>query len=229
MTTEVRRTATFNHLENTTAFDVIYKKADSISVSITAEENLIEYILTETRDNILTIKTLPGTRCFDYTDRPVITVTGPNLTGAVLTGSGNMIADEISGETVSIKLTGSGDLNAESVITGNLFVTLSGSGDLNIGDASCENSDLLITGSGSIELNGVCDSGKLKITGSGNINSSDFTIGAALITISGSGNAFTTVAFSLTGILSGSGNIYVRGNPSITQTVTGSGRIIKYK
>ena len=164
MTTEVRRTGTFNQLENTTAFDVIYKKADSVNVSITGEKNLLDYIRTETRDNILTIRTLPGTVCFDYTDRPVITVTGPNLRGAILTGSGNMIADEMSGEIVSIKLTGSGDLIAESVITGDLLVTLSGSGDLKIDDASCENSDLLTTGSGSIDLSGVCDSGELKIT-----------------------------------------------------------------
>jgi hypothetical protein len=229
MATELRRTGEFNHLENTTAFDVIYKKADSISVSITAEENLLEYILTETRDNNLIIKTQPGTVCFDYTDRPVITVTSPNLRGATLTGSGNMIADEMSGEIVSIKLTGSGDLNTESVITGDLLATLTGSGNLKINGASCDNSDLLITGSGSIDLNGVSDSGEFKITGSGNINSSGFTLGTALITISGSGNAFTTVTSSLSGVLTGSGNIYVRGNPTITQTVTGSGRIIKYK
>jgi hypothetical protein len=226
---ETRRVTSFNQIENSTSFDIIYRNADTLGISISAEQNILDYIETNVYDNCLEIRTSPGSICLDYTERPVITVTSPSLKKVINSGSGEFLAGRMSGETVYIKLSGSGDISVENIIGNNIDLTLSGSGDIEIKESSCSNSDCLLSGSGNISINGDCEDAHLKITGSGNIYSSDFVTNSASIIISGSGSAFTTIEEYLNGLISGSGNIYVSGNPDIVQTVTGSGRIIKRK
>jgi hypothetical protein len=225
--TQSRNATAISQIENSTAVDVIYKKADAVSITVKAESNLLGHIITETNNGILEIRTDPRSACFDYHEQPVITVTSPELKNIVLSGSGELIADMMTGNSVIIKLSGSGDIVADMISCDDLSVTISGSGDIEIINAECQDADILLTGSGDLSISGNGDEGHLRITGSGDIVADQFPLMSATETISGSGNIFTRVENSLTAILSGSGNLYLKGNPTINQTVTGSGRIIK--
>ena len=227
--TETRRVTSFDQIENSTSFDVIYLKADTLGIEIRAEQNILDYIETNVYDNCLEIRTSPGSICLDYNEKPLITVTSPSLERVVNSGSGVFLADQMSDETVSVKLSGSGDISIETITGNYLDIILSGSGDIEIKESTCSNSDCLLSGSGNVTISGECDKAHYKITGSGNIYSSDLITNTASIIISGSGSIFTTIEEYLNGLISGSGNIYVSGNPEIDQTVTGSGRIIKHK
>jgi len=224
---ETRRVTSFNQIENSTSFDVIYIKADTTGVSIKAEQNILNYIETNVYNNTLEVRTSPGSICLDYREKPLVTVTSPALTRIVSSGSGDILADQMSGENLSAKLTGSGDVSIESMTGSNIDILLTGSGDLEVMQSVCLESDCQISGSGNITISGECNDAHLKITGSGNIYSSEFLTNSASVIISGSGSAYTTIWEYLNGLISGSGNIYVSGNPEIDQTVTGSGRIIK--
>ncbi len=59
---EIRRSGSFIKIIITTSIDIIYKKADTIGITLEGDENLLEYVVTETYDNTLEIKTLPGNR-----------------------------------------------------------------------------------------------------------------------------------------------------------------------
>ena len=227
--TETRRSGPFDKVENSTSIDIIYKQADSISISIKADENLQEYIVTETYDNTLEIKTRPGHSFLDFKERPLITITSPNLESAYLTGSGTFVADEMSGDEVILKLSGSGDISVSQIDFTELSVMLTGSGNINVENCQGTASDILLSGSGNAGIKGQSEECHFKITGSGGIFAENYFITSASITISGSGNVFTKVDNALTAIISGSGNIYLRGNPEISKTISGSGRIIKYK
>jgi len=225
--TQPRNATAFNHIENSTAADVIYKKDDSPGITVVAESNLLEYIVTEIVNGKLEIRTEPRTMCLDYTKQPVITVTSPELKNIESSGSGTFIADTMSANPNSIKLSGSGDIFIGSISCNDLSASIYGSGNIEITRGSFQNADLLITGSGDIDIKGSSNSGHLRITGSGDIKSGQFTLGTANETISGSGNIFTWVGNNLTAEISGSGNIYLKGNPTINQTITGSGKIIR--
>jgi len=229
MMTETRRVTAFHEIKNTTSFDVIYRKADTLGISISAEQNILDYIETNVYDNCLEIRTSPASVCLDYTQRPVLTITSPSLDKIISTGSGAMLADKMTAETAYAKNTGSGDISIEKTSGDNAELIVTGSGNIEIKEAVCANSDFLISGSGDIDVSGECDDSHLKITGSGNIYASDFITNSASVIITGSGSAFTSIVEYLNGLISGSGNIYVRGNPEIDQTLTGSGRIIKNK
>lgn len=225
--TEYRNTEIFSQVSNSTAIDVIYMKADSVTVTVTAESNLFDHIVTEASDGILEISTSPRNSCIDFNRKPLIVITAPDLVNAVLTGSGDMTADTLQGEIVTVKSTGSGELTAGTIICKDLFVTLTGSGDIGIGKATCHNPDFVITGSGDLGIKGSGINGIFKITGSGDINSYEFPVVTAAGTITGSGDIHTRVESVLNAVITGSGNIYLKGNPVINQTITGSGRIIK--
>jgi len=226
--TQSREASSFNQIENSTGADVIYRQSDDVSITVVAESNLLGHIVTESVNGNLKIKMDPWNACLDYNERPVITVTSPELKNIVLSGSGTLFADIMSGSSVIIRLSGSGDIVAENLSCDDLSVILPGSGDVSVADASCQDADIVLSGSGNIGISGNGENGHLRISGSGNINADEFQLNSATETISGSGNIFTYVISSLTAVISGSGNIYLKGDPSINQTVSGSGRIIKY-
>jgi hypothetical protein len=226
---EKRRTTSFDKISNSTSFEIVYKKADTTGVSITAEQNIINHIETNVYDHCLKVNTSPGTRCLDYTIKPVITVASPALKQVEISGSGDFVADTISGDEIVLKITGSGDISAEHISGDVSLFTISGSGNIDISNFICPNTDILITGSGNATVRGEGEESHLRITGSGNIYSGGFQVKTASVIISGSGNAYADIEVYLNGLLSGSGNIYLKGNPEIDQTVTGSGRIIKHK
>jgi hypothetical protein len=225
--TVVRRVAGFNSIENSTSIDVIYNKADTSGITITADENLIESITTETSNNKLVIRT-KGSKCLDFNTRPLITISSPSLQTVSASGSATFIADEVSGSAVTVKMSGSGEISIAKITATDLTVSLSGSGNIKSNNCTSANSDVFLSGSGGITLTGQSENSNLKISGSGKINSENFVLRTADITITGSGDVYTFVENSLTAFISGSGNIYLKGNPTINKTITGSGKIINY-
>lgn len=227
--TELRPVTAFVNIENSTSFDVIYHRADTTSLLVKAEGNILQHIITETFNNTLEVRTTPISACFDYSERPVIIATSPGLSKIFLSGSGDILADEMEGPAVTLKLSGSGNISV-SHLTGTKFsIALSGSGDINADDVVCNDAEMDISGSGNISVKGTGNTGLIRISGSGNIYSAEFTLQSLSAAISGSGSIFTTVENTLSAIISGSGNIYLKGDPEITQIVSGTGRIIRYR
>lgn len=225
--TESRKITDLNELVNTTSVDVIYRKADSVSVNITAESNLMQHIVTSASGGKLEVTTDPRNSCFNYRMRPVVTVTSPQLSSIELTGSGSIEADTLLAPSVELKSTASGNLYTGIIISTGLKIGMSGSGDISILNITCNDTDFTLTGSGGLQISGKSEKGNMRITGSGDVKSSGLTLTTANETITGSGNIYTTVTNTLNAVISGSGNIYVKGNPVVNQTLTGSGRVIK--
>jgi hypothetical protein len=224
--TQSRSTNNFNEIVNTTSIDVIYRKADTISINIYAESNYFDNISTRTTNGRLELRTEPRNACFDHKRRPYIVVTSPAVDVLELTGSGDFAADSLSGNNVEMKLTGSGDLETEYISSSNMKITITGSGDAEFSNVAFDEADFTLTGSGDLSISGTGTSLIARVTGSGNVEAGELPVISADLTITGSGNIFTQVSDQLKAVISGSGNIYLKGNPVIDQTITGSGRII---
>lgn len=224
--TEFRDAAMITEIVNMTVADVVYIKADSVSISIKAASNIARHIVTDVTNGRLEIKNEPSNTCFARGSIPLITVTSPSVHAVDMTASGSIRADSLSGASVRIRLTGSGDLEAGSIIAGKLIAEVTASGDAVVGEAICSETDLTLTGSGRLRISGISDSGTMRVTGSGSISASDLDLMTGIFTITGSGDIHGHVINSLTAVISGSGNIYLTGNPTVNQTITGSGRVI---
>lgn len=227
MASETRFATEITEIVNTTSIDVAYEKADSTSIRINAESNILDHIVTIITDGRLEIRADPRNACFDYRSRPSITITSPEIKGIDLTASGDIRADILSGSIVEIRSTGSGELRTNYISCDELRISLTASGNMGIDTARCSRSDLSLTGSGDIVLSGQSEETTMRLTGSGNIRAGDFILSTAHETITGSGNITTRVNTLLTAVITGSGNIYLYGAPVVNETISGSGRVIR--
>lgn len=224
--TEERTVASFTSVSNETSFEVIYRRSDVVSVTVEAESNIIPYIETDVHSGSLEIRTTRGTRCIDYTVKPVIVVTSPFVNEVVNAGSGDIFAGPLEGEEVRIIVSGSGDIVTGSVSCTTADLIISGSGELKTGAVEADDVKITMSGSGNLDTSGNTLTARYILSGSGILFAEDLVTDDTHVTISGSGSVYTTVLQSLDAVISGSGNIYLYGDPDVSVSRTGSGKII---
>lgn len=189
MTTETRSLGNYDRVHVAGSFDVILISGSEGELTVEAESNLMEYLITETDGDALKIKVEKGVN-IQPSKRNSIIITVPftdieevNLAGSgdvvskavieannfecAVAGSGDIIL-EIDAQDVKAAVAGSGDLTLKGT-TQNLKASVAGSGDIHTKGLESRKIDASVAGSGDIELN--CDSCDLKarVSGSGDI------------------------------------------------------------
>ena len=207
MTTITRTTSDYDGISCAGQFDYILVAGTEGKITIEGEENLLDYIVTEVKNNKLVIKTQNHIN-LKPSNNKTIKITIP--------------FKDIS----SVSLAGSGDLWNNDVISAtNLDVSLAGSGDivLNINASSTKGS---IAGSGDLTLKGSTNKLQANVAGSGDFHGFDLQSNHTDVSVAGSGDAEVVCNESLRARVAGSGDIEYRGNPKTEDTkVAGSGSI----
>jgi len=191
-------------------FDVNIVDGTEGKLTLTGEDNLLEYIKTEVKNGKLVIKTEKGVNLKPSNWKDGIVITVP--------------VESVS----SISLSGSGDVVGKTTITANTFETsMSGSGDITLAiEATSINASM--SGSGDIRLKGKADDFEVSVSGSGDVEAYALSANNVDATVSGSANIQVTANQMLRARVSGSGDIEYRGNPEKVDTKTsGSGDISK--
>lgn len=185
-------------------FDVVLTKG-ATGVKVTADENLMKYILIKMDDNKLVISTEDRIN-ISSENKIIVNISTPEIIEANVLGSGNITSNDkfVMSEKLSLKTTGSGDIN--------LMV-------------NCPNITSKITGSGNISLSGETQNLKVSITGSGNFRGQDLKSEDTDVSIAGSGNATVFADVKLKAGISGSGEIKYRGNATVSKRISGSGSV----
>jgi len=206
--TETREVGNFDKIELSNASQIEIVKGDTVKVEVSDYENLLEYLVVETVNNKLIVKTEP-LGVWLRNSRAKVKVTMP---------------DELS----SLILSGSGDIDVYDSFPGITDLHISGSGSIHVNPANFVSPvSAIISGSGSMEMSGIVSEINTSIPGSGSMYFGNLRSQDAVCNISGSGNITIWAEQSLEVNISGSGNIYYYGSPDITSNITGSGRIIK--
>ncbi len=205
MITQTRNVGDYDKIAVGGSFNVKLVAGKEGKLTITIDENLLDYLITEVDKGKLKIKWKKGV---NISTRKNILVTVPfeDIEAVILSGSGDVYTtDKIKAKDFKAVLSGSGNLKL-SVTAQQIASTISGSGDIdlegNTGDLSCI------------------------ISGSGNINAYELQSNNADAKISGSGNIKVFVDDYLKARIAGSGNIRYKGNPKRQDTkVSGSGSV----
>lgn len=205
MVTKTRSVGEYDKVSVGGSFDVkLYAGAEG-KLTITVDENLLEYLVTEVDDGKLKIKWKKGANV-SHKSKILVTVPFKNI------------------EAVS--LAGSGDVYSEDAIKADAFKTaLAGSGDIKL-KVDVNSVESSLAGSGDIALSGRANSTKCSIAGSGDIDAYDLSTNDADVRISGSGGVKISVKENLIARISGSGNVYYKGDPKKQDIkVSGSGNV----
>ena len=207
MITTTRSTSDYDGIACAGSFDYILIAGTEGKIILEGESNLLDYIVTEVKDNRLVIKTQNNINLKPSSNKTIkITIPFKDIS--------------------SVSLAGSGDLWNEDVITTtNLEVALAGSGDVVL-NIQASNTEGKVAGSGDLTLKGNTNKLVAKVAGSGDFHGFDLQANHTDVAVAGSGDAEVVCNESLKARVSGSGDIEYRGNPKTEDTkVSGSGSI----
>lgn len=202
----------FDSISAGCSLDVVYtQSAQSQSVVLTCDENLVEFFNIRVEEGTLRIGTKPGTS-INTKVKSYVTIVSPKISSIKASGSGDIeiTSPLVTDSEFSFKVSGSGDIEADDVVTCKDFTcTVSGSGNIEVAGVLAESASFKDSGSGDIEVDALtAEDISVKISGSGDITLKCQNAGYIDASLSGSGDL----------VLSGSAR-------SVQSNITGSGRV----
>jgi hypothetical protein len=193
--TEDRKVDDFTKLDVSGGYKITLKQDSSLSLKITADDNVMKYIVATVNGDKLRISTKKNI-CAKKAIEIVIGVR--NLDG--LKGSG------------AIEVTSNGKLNVKD-----LAIQLSGASKVNL-DLNAASVTTKGTGATEISLKGQAASHTVHLTGSGKISALDFVVGKYDIETTGASECKINVLTDLRVHTTGASEIEYRGNPTNVNT-----------
>ncbi|NER14064.1 DUF2807 domain-containing protein [Leptobacterium flavescens] len=183
-------------------------------LTLVMDENLLEYVETEIKNDHLKIYVKKG-----YSLQPSRKSGSKN---------GNKILIIVPVEDISsVSLAGSGDVNTKDMVikASGFKASVAGSGDMNL-DVEADELSGSVAGSGDLRLRGKTSFFKGKVAGSGDIHGYELTSGDVEVSVAGSGDIKIHCNGNLKARVTGSGDIRYKGNPTKEDTkVVGSGDV----
>ncbi len=138
----------FSRIRSSGSFDVTITIGEPQNITVTYDDNLVEYVLTEVDGQTLHI----------YSDESVssrkscdIQITVPSLTDVKVSGSGDFEITGLKGEIFEYEVSGSGDLDVSGEVE-EVTIEISGSGDVDARDLRAKRAYVEISGSGDVSV-----------------------------------------------------------------------------
>lgn len=204
MVTDTRKADAFTKIDLSGGYNVVLKQDSSFSLAITADDNLMKYIITDVDGDQLRI----------HTKKSICS----KKSIEIIIGVANLEELKASG---AIELNSDGKLNVKD-----LNLSFSGAAKINL-DLNADN--LFTKGSGATELmlTGQASRHSIKLTGSGKLNALDFVVGTYDLETTGASNCKVNALNELNVHTTGASEVQYRGNPVLNSHKTGASDIKK--
>jgi hypothetical protein len=191
VTTEERKTNSFSGIKVSTGIDVFLNQGNEDgTLTVEADDNLHEYILTEVRDGVLHVFTEANIR---DAERKRVYV--------------NMR------EVNSISTSSAGDVIGQTPIkTDRIKLSASSAGDIKL-ELYADEVDVSISSSGDMTLSGEAEVMDADLSSAGDLNAFELRVREADLSVSSAGNADVNVSERITARASSAGDINYKGNP----------------
>jgi len=188
--------------------DVNIVQGDVESLTVTTDDNILEYIKTEVRGDTLVLSfTNAGQR------KNISPSDGINF---------DLVVVELS----RLDISGAGSFYIDQLETEKLEADLSGAGSLEIKSLNADELVTRISGAGSIIIAGQVKGQEVSHSGVGTYHAADLRSDTAFIDVSGAGTSTVWVLENLDVEVSGLGNVIYYGSPRVSQQVSGIGKLI---
>jgi hypothetical protein len=223
---ESRDVAPFTGVQLAGSGEVFYTAGPPAPVRILADDNLLPYVKTEVRKNVLHLYLdTPNNTSVNITTPIQYFVTAPTLDRAAVSGSGDFTCDRIDGEALELEIIGSGNFRVDAVAVSKLSLQVSGTGNIALPQVTADTLEGVIAGSGDVSLTGEVPNQSYQVAGAGNVNAEALAGRDVAIDIAGSGDARIHATATLDVSIAGSGSVHYHGSPRITSDIQGSGTL----
>ena len=184
------KTDSFTGVKVSSGIDVYLKQGNNETVTVEADENLHEYILTEVRGGVLNVYSEYNIRDAER-KRVYVTIKEVN----------------------SLRTTSAGDIYGESPVnTDRLELSASSAGNIKL-EAHAKDINIDISSSGDITLTGETDRLRADLSSAGDLNAYDMKSREADISVSSAGDADVYASERITARASSAGDVNYKGDP----------------
>ncbi|MCB2210465.1 DUF2807 domain-containing protein [bacterium] len=203
--------ATFTSLRFKSFGKVFLAQGDACDLKIEGSEEQLERVKVDVEGDTLVIRFTTegadwiGSSWMKGEGAVRYYVTAPEIEGIDLAGAGDLRADTLKGERLTLKHGGAGKLELVEIDYQSLDASLSGLGEIRVA--------------------GVVQSQKVDLSGAGSYEAVNLQSQDAEVVLSGAGAAQVWAEATLNAILTGAGSIKYKGNPTLTQSKSGIGEI----
>ena len=201
---EAREIGSFDRIEFASEGRVLVTPGRGPSLTISADDNLQQYLEASVRGTTLWIRTTEGVD-IDPSDSIVFRVGVPDLQSVAVTGFGKVEIAPFSRGSFTIDLSGAGGFDLENLTADRLVVNGSGAGD--------------------VTVRGSAATAEINISGAVDFHGRDLEIAEASVALSGVGRITILVTQQLTTTVSGAGTVSYLGDPVVDSSVTGVGSV----
>jgi len=199
VTRSERKLDSFSGIKVSSGVDVYLKQGDNESVTVEADENLHEYIITEVKGGVLHVYTEVSIRDASK-ERVYVTMK----------------------EIKTVETSSAGDVVGESPVRSEeLRLSASSAGDINL-EVYAREIELNISSSGDMTLTGETDELDADLSSAGDLNAYDLKAKEAEISVSSAGDADINVSEKITARASSAGDINYKGDPKYVDVHTSS-------
>lgn len=192
ITTESRNISGFTGVKTATAIDIHLTQGNGFNVEVEADDNLMEYIVTEVKNGVLEVY-LDRVN-LTYHKKMVVHVTMEDVDYLSASSAGDIIGvTPIKADELKVRTSSAGDVKIE--VTANML-------------------DLSTSSSGDITISGKADYLEAKTSSAGDIKGTDLVVREADLSSSSAGDIKITVTERLKARASSAGDIHYYGNPT---------------
>ena len=202
--TESREVSGFDGVSHTGIGRVIIVQGGEESLTIEADDNLLEYITSEVKSGTLELGFTDNVR-IDSASPITFTVSVKDLKELDSTGTGTIEIDELSADNLNISTSGTGSISIGTLTATDLVVKAEGTGD--------------------IELAGNVETQEIMRVGTGDYKAADLESKTAKVEAVGTGNVVVWVLDSLDVDITGTSKVSYYGSPHVTQNNSGTGSL----
>ncbi|MBL4667807.1 MAG: DUF2807 domain-containing protein [Flavobacteriales bacterium] len=201
---EQRDVSSFNKIDISGNFDILINQGKKEQLELEVDENLLEFIETEVKNNTLHISSKKQLGNAESLQLYITVIDIDDI--------------EASG---AIQLKNKGTLETE-----NLEIEISGAADIKL-NLNVVNLTMDMSGASETRLSGSADNFEIEISGAGELLAKKLKTKNTTIDISGAGSAVVFVKKTLKVEVSGAGSVEYKGDPKIEKDISGAGSVTR--
>ncbi|MBA7513921.1 hypothetical protein ES705_05939 [subsurface metagenome] len=217
----------FNRVDIGYAFEVEIDQSSSYSISITADDNLFEYIHVSKEGETLKIGLERITSLGPVTLKAEVTM--PQLRGLDLSGmTRGTVSAFSSTENLDVEVSGASSLDLVDISAGDVKCEASGLSKIT-GDITASDADFDVSGASTIQLEGSAIDIVIDASGASRVKLAAFPINNATVALSGASSGTVNLDGRLDADLSGASKLEYIGKPTMGTINTSGGSTLSKK
>lgn len=216
----------FAYIEVGSVFEVELKESGSYLITITADDNIFDYINVSRAGETLKIRLTPNYNYSGVTLKAKITL--PRISGLHLYGATKGTIEGFqSSNDFDLELSGASSLNLDMGV-GDAQFEISGATKVT-GSLKARDTEFIVSEASKVELEGSANKMTLNASGACQLKLADFPLEQADVILSGASEATIQVSGRLDVVLTGASKLYYRGDPMIGDIIISDTSTIKRK